>query len=84
MDALRSRFKPERPMAFPYTFTAKIVQFPWAFYVKNNWIYKYYFIAIAVCIPIFNSIDNLSNSDANKAKWAAAQLKEMQKEMEHR
>lgn len=33
---------PARPMKFPYTISAKIAQFPWKFYVSNNWIYRYY------------------------------------------
>lgn len=55
-----------RPMKFPYTFTAKFVQFPWKYYIKNQWIYRYYGISLILCLPLFNSIRKLSqffNSD---------------------
>lgn len=63
-------------MKFPYTFTAKIVQFPIRHYIDNQWIWKYYFIAALVCIPIFYKISRLANSPENKAKWAAAKARE--------
>lgn len=50
---------PARPMKYPYTFTAKIAQFPLKFHVQNNWIWKYYLIALGVSIPIFYKIDRL-------------------------
>lgn len=51
-----------RAMKYPYTYTAKIAQFPWKFYVKNNWMWKYYAIAIAVSFPLFYKIGRISNS----------------------
>lgn len=50
---------PARHMKFPYTFSAKIAQFPYKFYFNNNWIAKYYVIGLIVCIPVFKSISNL-------------------------
>lgn len=50
---------PPRPMKFPYTFTAKVMQFPWRFYIEKNWIYKYYVISIVLCIPIFWRLERL-------------------------
>ncbi|XP_065155892.1 uncharacterized protein [Atheta coriaria] len=67
------------PMKFPYTFTAKLIQFPWKYYIRNQWIWKYYFIAVIVSIPVFKKISNLSNSKENKAKWAEMQRKEKHK-----
>ncbi|KAF2899773.1 hypothetical protein ILUMI_06410 [Ignelater luminosus] len=65
-----------RPMKFPYTFTAKLTQFPWKYYINNNWVYRYYFIAVAVTFPVFYKIHKLANSPANKAKWAEQKRKE--------
>lgn len=48
-----------RPMKFPYTFTAKLVQFPWMYYIKNNWLYKNYVIAIVVSLLAFVKIQNI-------------------------
>ncbi|KAK9883877.1 hypothetical protein WA026_004816 [Henosepilachna vigintioctopunctata] len=70
-----------RPMKFPYTFTAKIAQFPLKFYVKNNWIWRYYFIALAVSTPVFYKIHRLVNSPENVARWA--EIKRKEKEAAH-
>lgn len=51
--------KISRPMKYPYTFTAKVVQFPWKFYFTRQWIWKYYAISVLVCIPVFKKISNL-------------------------
>ncbi|PSN58245.1 hypothetical protein C0J52_00126 [Blattella germanica] len=64
---------PARPMKYPYTFSAKIAQFPLKHYFTNQWIWKYYFISLGVCIPLFYKI---TNSPANKAKWAEMRRKE--------
>jgi hypothetical protein len=50
---------PARPMKYPYTFSAKIAQFPLKYYFQNQWIWRYYFIAVAVCAPVFYSISRL-------------------------
>uniref|UniRef100_A0A182YH53 Uncharacterized protein n=2 Tax=Anopheles TaxID=7164 RepID=A0A182YH53_ANOST len=65
-----------RPMKFPYTFSAKVAQFPIQHYFKNQWIWRYYFIAFGVSIPLFYKIHKLANSPANQAKWAESKRKE--------
>lgn len=50
---------PPRHMKYPYTLGAKIAQFPYKFYFKNNWIVRYYCFSLVLCIPIFKSISNL-------------------------
>lgn len=50
---------PGRPMRYPYTFSAKIAQFPFKHYINNQWIWKYYLIAVGCCIPLFYKIDRL-------------------------
>lgn len=50
---------PPRPMKFPYTFSAKIAQFPWRFYIDNSRVYRYYLISIVLCLPIFYKIERL-------------------------
>ncbi|XP_065169142.1 uncharacterized protein [Atheta coriaria] len=65
-----------RPMKFPHTFTSKLVQFPWKHYFTNQWIWKYYAIAVVVSIPVFKKISNLANSPENVAKWAEIRRKE--------
>lgn len=68
--------KESRQMKFPYTFTAKIAQFPFRHYIKNQWIWRYYFIACICCLPIFYKISKLANSNENIKKWK--ELKEKQ------
>lgn len=46
-------------MKFPYTFSAKLAQFPIQHYFKNQWIWRYYFIAFGVSIPLFYKIHKL-------------------------
>lgn len=48
-----------RPMKFPYTFSAKLAQFPFKFYVQKQWIWKYYAVAFGLCIPVFYKISSL-------------------------
>lgn len=50
---------PSRPMKYPYTFSAKFAQFPLSYYFKNQWIWKYYFLSVAACVPVFYSIHKL-------------------------
>ncbi|KAJ8976304.1 hypothetical protein NQ317_010258 [Molorchus minor] len=68
--------KISRPMKYPYTFTAKMVQFPWKYYFTNQWIWKYYAISFVLCLPVFNSIRKLANSPENVAKWAEIRRRE--------
>jgi len=58
-----------RVMKFPYTFSAQVAQFPLKFYMNNNWMWKYYAIALGVCIPIFYKIGKASNTPENKRVW---------------
>lgn len=60
---------PSRPMKYPYTLTAKIMQFPWKHYIQNAWAVKYYLIATVVSLPIFYKIQQLSYAPANVEKW---------------
>lgn len=50
---------PPRPMKYPYTFTAKCMQFPYRYYIEKNWIFKYYFMSIILCVPIFYKLERL-------------------------
>lgn len=62
LDELVNRLAPKmsgRMMKYPYTFTAKIAQFPLQYYVKNVWLIKYYALGVGVTIPIFAWIQKL-------------------------
>lgn len=50
-----------RPMKYPYTFSAKVAQFPFKHYIKNQWIWRYYLVAVGCCIPVFYKISKLGN-----------------------
>nr|CAI5832317.1 unnamed protein product [Callosobruchus analis] len=40
-------------------FLAKLAQFPYRYYYKNQWIYRYYVYATICCVPIFMYISSL-------------------------
>ncbi|CAK1583951.1 unnamed protein product [Parnassius mnemosyne] len=67
---------PRRPMKFPYTFSAKIAQFPLKYYIQNQWIWRYWFIGMGVCLPVFYKINKMANSPENVSKWAEIRRKE--------
>lgn len=48
-----------RPMRFPYTWSAKIAQFPLKWYVNSNPLWKYYFLGVIVALPVFYKVDRL-------------------------
>merc|ERR1711875_77398 len=59
-----------RAMKYPYTLGAKIAQFPFGYYLKNQWVFKYYLIGIAASTPIFKAFQDAATSPANVEKWA--------------
>ncbi|EFA07232.1 uncharacterized protein roh [Tribolium castaneum] len=73
---MADKAKISRPMKFPYTFSAKIAQFPFKHHMKHNWVWRYYPLAVLLCIPVFAKISKLSNSPENVAKWAEIRRKE--------
>lgn len=72
-----------RQMKVPYTFAAKIAQFPLKHYLKNQWIWKYYIIAVVCCIPVFYKIGKMSNSPENVEKWKELKRREKEEYADH-
>lgn len=72
--------KSGRHMKFPYTLSAKIAQFPFFFYIKNNIIWMYFPPAVAGAFYFIVQIHNLANSEANVKSWAETQRKIAEKE----
>lgn len=58
-----------RPMKFPYTFSAKIAQFPLKFYVQKQWGWRYYGIALLVSAPVFYKISKLGECRQRDWWW---------------
>ncbi|XP_011172968.1 uncharacterized protein LOC105205316 [Solenopsis invicta] len=58
-----------RPMKYPYTFTAKIAQFPYKYYYQQSWMFKYLLFGTILALPIFYKIQKLSYAPENVAKW---------------
>ncbi|EFN82388.1 hypothetical protein EAI_01530 [Harpegnathos saltator] len=56
-------------MKYPYTLTAKLVQFPYKYYWKHSWLFRYMFYSIFATLPIIYKIQKLSYSPANVEKW---------------
>ncbi|XP_063921913.1 uncharacterized protein LOC135136512 [Zophobas morio] len=67
---------PKRPMKYPYTMGAKVIQFPYKFYYQNNWIWRYYPYGILGSVPVFWYLSSLANSPSNVATWAEKRRKE--------
>lgn len=40
-------------MKYPYTFTAKVAQFPVQHYIKNVWVLRYYAFGVGLSAPLF-------------------------------
>ncbi|XP_045474858.1 uncharacterized protein LOC123680801 [Harmonia axyridis] len=75
--------KSERPMKFPYTTAAQLMQFPYAYHWKNQWTFRYYFYAIILSAPVFYKIGRLANNESNVQKWKEIKQKE-QEHLKHR
>lgn len=45
-----------RPMKYPYTYSAKIAQFPYKFYWTNSWLARYWVYGVIVSLPLFYKI----------------------------
>lgn len=67
-------------MKYPYTLSAKIAQFPYFYYMKNNNIWMYYPLGCLVAFYVFIKIHKMSNSEANVKSWAETQRKLAEKE----
>lgn len=67
-------------MKYPYTFTAKIAQFPIFFYMKNNMIWMYYPLGCAVAFYFIWGIHDVVNSEENEKSWAETQRRIAEKE----
>lgn len=70
-------------MKYPYTLSAKIAQFPYFYYFKNNIIWMYWPPAMVVAFYFILQIHNVVNSEANVKSWAETQRKIAEKEHHH-
>ncbi|XP_050693663.1 uncharacterized protein LOC126984199 [Eriocheir sinensis] len=73
LEQLVTRLTPKmsgRMMKYPYTFSAKLAQFPLQHYVKNVWVVKYYIFGVGLSIPVFSWIQKMACSPENVAKFA--------------
>ncbi|KAL0121193.1 hypothetical protein PUN28_008697 [Cardiocondyla obscurior] len=61
--------EPVRHMKYPYTFAAKIAQFPYKYYYKHSWFFRYYLVGVLASVPLFYKLQKLSYSPENVAKW---------------
>lgn len=70
-------------MVYPYTYAAKLAQFPYKHYWNNVWVFKYYCIAFVVCMPLFYKIQKMSFAPENVKKWQEIRRKQFSGEMHH-
>jgi len=53
--------KLSRKMIFPYTFSAKIAQFPFKLHFKHHWMFPWFLGATVVVSPLFYQIQKAGN-----------------------
>ncbi|XP_043462020.1 uncharacterized protein LOC122498390 [Leptopilina heterotoma] len=58
-----------RKMKYPYTYSAKIAQFPYQYYFKHSWMIRYCCYAAIVVAPIIYQFQKMSFAPANVKKW---------------
>ncbi|OQV13786.1 hypothetical protein BV898_12005 [Hypsibius exemplaris] len=66
---------PGRPLVFPYTLTAKALQFPYKLNWQRNWLFKYYYIGWLAGLPLIIMIHRMANSPENVEKWKETRQK---------
>jgi hypothetical protein len=42
-----------QPLIYPYSWTAKVIQFDWLYMYKNAWFPRYWLYATIVCYPLW-------------------------------
>ncbi|CAI6364140.1 unnamed protein product [Macrosiphum euphorbiae] len=68
--------KLRRKMIFPYTFTSKVVQFPFKLHLNKHWMFPWFIGATVIVSPIFYLLQKAANSEANVKLWAEKRRKE--------
>jgi len=71
-------------MKYAYTLGAQIAHFPYKFYWKNNYLFRYYIYSVILCTPVFWQIHKLANSPGSYKKLAEYRAKEKKEEEEHK
>jgi len=70
-------------MKYPYTLTAKLVQFPFKFYYQNVPMFRFLPAAFGLTACVMYYFHKQANSPANIAKWAETQRKNAEAEHHH-
>ncbi|XP_025416399.1 uncharacterized protein LOC112687728 [Sipha flava] len=68
--------KLSRKMIFPYTFTAKVVQFPFKLHFKHHWMFPWLIGSAVLVAPVFYQLQKFANNEANIKMWADKRRKE--------
>lgn len=67
-----------RPMKFPYTTAAQIMQFPFKHYWEKSWLFKYWLISTVICAPVFWKLQKMANTEENRKLWYEKRKKEFE------
>uniref|UniRef100_A0A6M2E1N1 Putative conserved plasma membrane protein n=1 Tax=Amblyomma tuberculatum TaxID=48802 RepID=A0A6M2E1N1_9ACAR len=84
-SAVKAAPATSRRMKYPYTMTAKIVQFPYKFHWQNFWLVRYYFCGGLVIYFVFMvlPIHRAVNSPAAVAAHKERMRKQAEEERQH-
>ncbi|XP_043271493.1 uncharacterized protein roh [Venturia canescens] len=66
----------DRRMKYPYTYTAKLMSFPFAHYYKHAWVAKYFVFGFLLTLPVMAKITTAVNNPENVAKWKEIRRKQ--------
>ncbi|XP_022694623.1 uncharacterized protein LOC111263624 [Varroa jacobsoni] len=72
-----------RRMVYPYTWTAKISQFPYKFHYDNIWFFRYFILGYLASVYVYWRIQRLACSPASYKAWMARREKEAAEHAEH-
>ncbi|KAL5009219.1 hypothetical protein ScPMuIL_014800 [Solemya velum] len=57
-------------MKYPYTLTAKVMQFPWKWHWQNARFVRYLAYGLVFSFPLIYKFHSMANNAENKRKWA--------------
>ena len=68
-----------KPMAYPYTFGAAMMQFPFRWHWANERVFRMVGYSLAITLPVFYLIQKATCSEGNRKTWADIRAKRERK-----
>ncbi|KAI1295347.1 hypothetical protein HDE_05482 [Halotydeus destructor] len=71
------------PMIHPYTYTAKFIHFPYKYFFKESWMFRYACYSMVLTYPIYVWIHFKVNSPEAVLAWETKKRLDFEKEHKH-